>query len=430
VVISEAVTDVARAACCRHPVRLLGSALDRATGELSERRVLVACKDRREAVCPACAAVYQGDAFQLVASGLYGGKGVPVEVVEHPVCFLTLTAPSFGAVHRGSERPGRSRPCRPRRDLGHCPHGEALACFERHRASDARLGQPLCDLCFDYEGAVLWNLGASLLWQRASVALRREVAALGSVPVRKINESFRLAYLKVAEFQRRGLVHLHVVVRADGSEGPKSAPPDWLDESVLERAAAAVPSRASAPRPGGGDPLRWGREFEVHVLGAGEEREAVAAYVAKYAVKTSGADPLLARRLDLAALPALYDSDPHLGALAATAWRLGSRPELARLHLRDHAHTFGYRGHFATKSLAYSTTFGALRAARAEHRGANETEDDHPGPEIDGWRYAGRGYDSAEASRLAEALAEGIRTRPRPSPATSPEVPRALHQGR
>ena len=28
-----------------------------------------------------------------------GGKGIPESVVEQPVIFLTLTAPSFGAVH-------------------------------------------------------------------------------------------------------------------------------------------------------------------------------------------------------------------------------------------------------------------------------------------------------------------------------------------
>src|SRR3954453_14569239 len=86
---------------CRRPVRLSGrtDAIDRDTGELrtvfsSEREpdgtLLTCCGNRREAVCPSCAEVYRGDAFQLVAAGMRGGKGVPETVAEHPLVFLTL----------------------------------------------------------------------------------------------------------------------------------------------------------------------------------------------------------------------------------------------------------------------------------------------------------------------------------------------------
>ena len=36
-----------------------------------------ACGNRREAVCPPCAERYRGDAYQLIAAGLRGRKGVP-----------------------------------------------------------------------------------------------------------------------------------------------------------------------------------------------------------------------------------------------------------------------------------------------------------------------------------------------------------------
>lgn len=54
--------------------------------------------------------------------------------------------------------------------------------------------------------------------------------------------------------------------------------------------------------------------------------------------------------------------------MVATAWRLGADPAYAALGLRRHAHTLGYGGHFLSKSRRYSTTFAALRAARAEWR--------------------------------------------------------------
>src|SRR3954463_5348923 len=112
---------------CRHPVRLRGQVegIDVETGEVRtifssatepDETLLTCCGNRREAVCPSCAEVYRGDAFQLVAAGLRGGKGVPESAAEHPIVFATLTAPSFGPVHsRRIDIRGRARRCRPRR---------------------------------------------------------------------------------------------------------------------------------------------------------------------------------------------------------------------------------------------------------------------------------------------------------------------------
>jgi hypothetical protein len=104
--------QLATAGDCSHPIRLRGriDAIDLATGELAHvydttaaepGGVLhVACGNRRETVCPACSAVYKRDARQLVRAGLAGGKGIPETITAHPCVFATLTAPSFGPVHR------------------------------------------------------------------------------------------------------------------------------------------------------------------------------------------------------------------------------------------------------------------------------------------------------------------------------------------
>ena len=75
----------------------------------------VACGNRREAVCPACSAIYKRDARQLVRAGLAGGKGVPESVAAHPCVFATLTAPSFGPVHarRDARQDGAALPSPP-----------------------------------------------------------------------------------------------------------------------------------------------------------------------------------------------------------------------------------------------------------------------------------------------------------------------------
>ena len=78
---------VAQAGYCHHPIRLAGRVeqADQATGEVrpvydSEREpdgvLLKACGTRRESRCPSCAATYRADAYQLLAAGLKGGKGV------------------------------------------------------------------------------------------------------------------------------------------------------------------------------------------------------------------------------------------------------------------------------------------------------------------------------------------------------------------
>ena len=110
-----------------------------------DEALLTCCGNRREAVCPSCAETYRGDAFQLVAAGMRGGKGVPESVVEHPMLFVTLTAPSFGLVHsRRTDAEGEARRCRPRRKAEVCRHGVRLSCSELHDDDDPRVGEPLC----------------------------------------------------------------------------------------------------------------------------------------------------------------------------------------------------------------------------------------------------------------------------------------------
>ncbi|MER7525069.1 replication initiator [Microbacterium oxydans] len=58
--------------------------------------VFVHCQSRRTAVCPWCAAQCRGDWQRLARSGMYDADGQPVKGFR----FITLSAPSCGAVHR------------------------------------------------------------------------------------------------------------------------------------------------------------------------------------------------------------------------------------------------------------------------------------------------------------------------------------------
>jgi hypothetical protein len=76
----------------------------------------------------------------------------------------------------------------------------------------------------------------------------------------------------------------------------------------------------------------------------------------------------------------------------------------------------GFGGHFATKSRTYSTTFGALRAARsAAMRRANATTAPEKEPEtvlvVGSWTYAGTGWRTTADAALALAAADAARSR-------------------
>ena len=148
-----------------------------------------------------------------------GGKGVPESVAEHPMLFVTLTAPSFGLVHsRRTDAQGRARRCRPRRKAEVCRHGMRLSCSEVHDDDDPRVGEPLCARCFDYAQAVLWNAMAPTLWRYTSNAIPRELARLVGTSERKLRRRVRVSYVKVAEYQRRGALHFHILVRLDRAQ--------------------------------------------------------------------------------------------------------------------------------------------------------------------------------------------------------------------
>jgi hypothetical protein len=235
---------------CSHPIQLRSRTdmIDLATGELAPRygTVTTACGNRREAVCPACSAVYKRDARQLVKAGLAGGKGIPETIAAHPCVFATLTAPSFGPVHARRMRGKTVLPCRPRRDAKarRCPHGRDVSCPTRHGETDPRLGQPMCPDCYDYESAVLFNAYATKLWGRFVTYLPRHLARLAGVTQKALRAQLRIRFVKVAEYQARGVVHFHAVIRLDAAAEDYQPPAASYTAALLcdaiDQAAAAV----------------------------------------------------------------------------------------------------------------------------------------------------------------------------------------------
>jgi hypothetical protein len=444
---------VAQAGYCHHPIRLAGRVeqADRQTGEVRQVYttegepdgvLLKACGTRRESRCPSCAAVYRADAYQLLAAGLKGGKGVPDSISEHPRLFVTFTAPGFGKVHARRAQGRLVLPCHPYRQSARCPHGLRDGCWHRHDPDDPRLGEPLCPSCYDAEAQVLWNALAPELWRRTTITIQRALGRLVGLDEAGLRRLVRVSYAKVAEFQRRGAVHFHAVLRLDAATecrcpGCLAPPPEPFTAALLEDALRQAVPAVRVPCPlldeGPGRYARWGEQLDVHNITVGEDQagelsaEQVAGYIAKYATKAtesfgSGLDRRLTGPDDLEHLDGL---PAHVAALVEAAWALGGRPEMDSLRLRAWAHMLGFRGHWSTKSRRYSTTFTVLRRARvafAKRRRARDgipldafgrREDDQAVIVVASWVYVGSGYASEGERWLALSAAARARERRR-----------------
>ncbi|MEV7238968.1 replication initiator [Streptomyces sp. NPDC051020] len=422
---------------CTEPIRLTGhtTTVATTTGEVLRSystdteptgSLLTSCGNRRSSRCPACSRLYAADTYHLIRAGLTGGKTVPDTVRTHPRVFATLTAPSFGPVHN---RPN-ARPCR---------------CGTRHEPTDHLLGTPLNPATYDYAGAVLFNAHAGALWARFTTYLRREIAARLGMTQKAARAALRVSFAKVAEYQKRGLVHFHAVIRLDGPDGSTQPPPPYATVAVLTDAIRAAAPRARIALVSdafGERELTWGQQLDVREIAAfGADSEltdqAVAAYVAKYATKSADASGTLDRALfcrscqgrgatvlphgtplpctacdgtgQARPLPRLAVAR-HVRQMIRTCWELGRLPEFDHLKLWKWAHMLGFRGHFSTKSRSYSTTLGALRDARRAWRTEQtRTHADLPEPDptttliVGHWDYLGSGY-----SPGAALLAAGV----------------------
>jgi len=350
---------------------------------------------------------------------------------------VTFTAPSFGQVHTRRVQGLLVYPCHPYRQGQRCPHGRRAGCWQRHDPDDPRLGEPLCARCYQTGAQVLWNALAGRLWSRTTIYLYRTLAKAAGMTEAELRRLIRISFAKVAEYQRRGAVHFHAVIRLDaatdcGCPACVAPPPGGFTADLLEAAVRQTAATVAVACPAVEDDLgvtliaRWGEQLDVrHITEADDDKELsaeqVAGYVAKYATKaTEALGVTLDHRIAEGDLDDL-DVPAHVAELVQACFELGSRSSLARLRLRKWAHMLGFGGHFSTKSRRYSTTLGALRRARVAYairrrRGDllpldawGRPEDDQGVIVVASWSYLGSGYQSTGEAWLAASAAARAR---------------------
>ena len=195
-----------------------------------------------------------------------------------------------------------------------------MECRFLHDHGDGAVGTPLFPSCYDYAGAVLHAFSAEL-WRRTTIYLGRQLAMSLGISRAQCAKVIRLEHCKVAEFQRRGLVHFHAVGARRRSR--------WL--ATADRCRSARHGLPGINFIGRDRPCPWhcslGKRSRPTAALSGDERSGrVASYFAKYATKEPAMHPgLLGRNLSVSDLK-VGGLPPHIAAMVATAWALGADP--------------------------------------------------------------------------------------------------------
>tara|TARA_B100000513_G_scaffold183431_2_gene103487 strand:- start:55 stop:939 length:885 start_codon:yes stop_codon:yes gene_type:complete len=225
---------------------------------------------------------------------------------------LTLTAPSFGRVHRVPK--------------GETPVG-VCGCGTRHALEDADLrGVPLDSSTYDYAGLVAWNRDSGVLWDRTRRRLRDRWDSV--------------EFFVVREWQDRGALHLHAIVRISRQEAPT---PLALGDAA--RTATAFSKVDGAL-------VSWGEQGDCQSFRADGEGAKTIWYLSKalnYVMKDVARESV-GRRSDA------WRHIAHLSA-AARAMRCSAECDPEMCQSRTHER-YGARGHVVSASRRTKTRTG------------------------------------------------------------------------
>lgn len=259
--------------------------------------------------------------MRLIGSGCNVNErdGVTQELLAgQAFWFVTLTAPSFGPVHRVPKSP-KSR-------LVQCK------CGLTHRHGDVLRGVPIHQRTYRYKEQIGWNSRSDRLMKKTMDRLRELIPGV--------------EYAFVKEWQTRGTIHLHGVVRVDAS----------LDQTEVYTCLMSLKSVTD-------NGANWGREIDVKSIGESETGNSVrymskvVAYTSKQQGETDGIVPEARRR--------------HYNRLDWHARRMKCpRKDCDRKNCRGKKHKeFGHSGHMMTMSKEWSLV-GLTRTKLVEERKA------------------------------------------------------------
>jgi hypothetical protein len=288
----------------------------------------VRCGSRIASACASCAELYRGDWAAIARSGVFEDRPE-----DFRFYLLTLTAPSFGQVHRVPRSTANKR--------------RRCGCGVTHDPRDVDLrGVPMDPEGYDYLGQVAWNRDAGTLWDRTR---------------RRLRDRWDSAeFFVVREWQDRGVLHLHVLIRIsrlDVSSGPD-----------LEAAARTATASSLVD----GTVVGWGDQVDVKRFRVGGDGARTIWYLSKalnYVMKDAAREALAGQR-------GRGESRVwrHLIALEAAARSIRCSPECIPASCRSRSHDrYGARAHVvsATRRTRHRTGWsfsGLTRSVQRQQR--------------------------------------------------------------
>lgn len=288
----------------------------------------VRCGSRIASSCVSCAELYRGDWAAIARSGVFepGAEAFAFYL-------LTLTAPSFGRVHRVPRSAVSKR--------------KRCGCGVTHDAGDVDLrGVPLDPDAYDYLGQVAWNRDAGSLWDRTRRRMRDRWDSS--------------EFFVVREWQDRGVLHLHVLVRVSRAE------PSTRED--LERAAGSAVAVSLVD----GTIVGWGEQVDVKRFKVGGDGARMIWYLSKalnYVMKDAAREALSGQQ-------GRGESRVwgHLRALEAAARSIRCSRDCVLGECRSRSHDrYGARSHVvsATRRTRHRTGWsfsGLTRGVQRRHR--------------------------------------------------------------
>lgn len=202
----------------------------------------VPCKSRYEAWCPSCANKRRQQTYQRAMGGIR-----QAQEDTYALYWITLTphgSKVFGCPSHRATSP-----------ILKCP------CTRPHNEDDPLIGTPLNPSRFNYTAAAQWNLNISRLWARTITLLRQQL----KLPRSRYHE---VQYLRVVEWQQRGLAHIHALIRIERNK---------------DTTAALLSSIASASVKHSENTITWGKQSSIEAIEATDTSRA--GYIAKYSSK-------------------------------------------------------------------------------------------------------------------------------------------------
>ena len=169
---------------------------------------------------------------------------------NHTFYFVTLTAPSFGSVHRLDKHGTNPTKC---------------SCKKTHDATDPYVSTPIDTSRYRYREQVLWNVWSNDLYKRTQEKLRKVLPGAEMCSIR--------------EPQKRGVVHYHILVRV-----PATVPQKEAIKALKGMRKHSITRM--------GDKYEWGRQVDVkRVKTDGDDLQKTVSYISKlvgYTTKSLG----------------------------------------------------------------------------------------------------------------------------------------------